>query len=447
MRPRVEFPHQADRARVSLGLSMSRERTTTRRRESGARKLSRPRSSSKHNGSGTMLEDAQVSVGNFLRSAREALRMTQAQVAEKTLESPWRLSRAAVSAIERGQNFPGLEAMLALSNVLYIDPKELIERARLTAVVPVDMTGLTDQELESRAGQLFWAGDFKRALAVYDAMAHKLALEGTGEGRGRLPAGHAGDPARDDAQAAGCSDLGHRLGRARDLALGVAAQDPGRGLRRAGRPASPARAPAAGAGRRRARHRTGHARQPRAADLGLPGQGQDALPGRRLRGRQGRVSGSPASGRGFIRITRTSRTSPETWLSAACRSARPNEARRWIDQAVALAREHKQPALEGNWLVESGKIALAGGDSEEAERTGPGRAEDRATPRAPADHVLRGVAALPCGPADSAGRARTKDTSALLHDLFQRLDEHEGVDEIVDYKETMLRSREGGRET
>ncbi len=124
-----------------------------------------------------MLETAQSSVGNFLRSTRESLRLTQAQVAEKTRESPWQLSRAAVSAIERGQNFPGLEAMLALSNVLHIDPKELIERARLTAVVPVDITGLSDRELEDRASQYFWAGDFRQALSVYDAMVHKLALE------------------------------------------------------------------------------------------------------------------------------------------------------------------------------------------------------------------------------------------------------------------------------
>ena len=88
----------------------------------------------------SVLEAAQISVGNFLRSTRESLRLTQAQVAAKTRESPWQLSRAAVSAIERGQNFPGLEAMLALSNVLHIDPKELIERARLTAVVPMDIT-------------------------------------------------------------------------------------------------------------------------------------------------------------------------------------------------------------------------------------------------------------------------------------------------------------------
>ncbi len=114
-------------------------------------------------------------VGAFLRSTRESLGLTQAEVADRTRDSPWQLSRAAVSAIERGQNFPGLEAMLALSNVLEIDPKELIERARLSAVVPADLEGLADDELESRASQYFWAGDFRNALAAYDALAQRLA--------------------------------------------------------------------------------------------------------------------------------------------------------------------------------------------------------------------------------------------------------------------------------
>ena len=96
------------------------------------------------------LESAQSAVGNFLRATRTAQNLTQAQVAEMTRESPWKLSRAAISAIERGMNFPGMEAMLALSNVLYVDPKELIERARLSTTVPVDVTDLSLEQLSRR---------------------------------------------------------------------------------------------------------------------------------------------------------------------------------------------------------------------------------------------------------------------------------------------------------
>ena len=94
-----------------------------------------------------------------------------------TRTSNWQLSRAAISAIERGQNFPGMEAMLALSNVLYVDPKELMERARLATAAPIDVTGLDYDELDRRAREFFWAGDFRRSLAVYDAMLEKLILE------------------------------------------------------------------------------------------------------------------------------------------------------------------------------------------------------------------------------------------------------------------------------
>ena len=72
---------------------------------------------------------------------------------------------------------PGMEAKLALSNVLCVDPKELIERARLSTVVSLDITKLGYDELDERAKQYFWSGDFRKALAVWDAMLEKIALE------------------------------------------------------------------------------------------------------------------------------------------------------------------------------------------------------------------------------------------------------------------------------
>ena len=117
----------------------------------------------------------------FLRTTREAQRLTQEQVSAMTKGSPWQLSRAAISAIERGQNFPGMEAMLALSTVLYVDPKELIERARLSTVVPLDISEISYEDLDRKASQYFWAGDFRKALSVYDAMLEKVALEALDE--------------------------------------------------------------------------------------------------------------------------------------------------------------------------------------------------------------------------------------------------------------------------
>ena len=151
------------------------------RRTEQARSKDRVKTKTAHGGSespSARLAAAQKAIGNFLRATRASQRLTQQQVATLTRKSPWQLSRAAISAIERGQNFPGMEAMLALSHVLYIDPKELVERARMSTVVPVDVTGMTYEDLEHRAEHYFWAGDFRQALSVYDAILEKIALEG-----------------------------------------------------------------------------------------------------------------------------------------------------------------------------------------------------------------------------------------------------------------------------
>ena len=39
------------------------------------------------------------------------------------------------------------------------------------------------EELEREASRHFWAGDFNKALAVYDAIVEKTMLEGAGESR------------------------------------------------------------------------------------------------------------------------------------------------------------------------------------------------------------------------------------------------------------------------
>ena len=75
--------------------------------------------------------------------------------------------------------------MLALANVLYVDPKELVERARLSTAVPVDITGLTHEQLERQASRYFWSGDFRKAISVYDAMLEKISLEDEGPSENR----------------------------------------------------------------------------------------------------------------------------------------------------------------------------------------------------------------------------------------------------------------------
>jgi len=424
---------------------MSRERPTVGRRESRGRKPSKARKHAKADSSSDVFQSAQVSVGNFLRSTRESLRMTQAQVAEKTRESPWQLSRAAVSAIERGQNFPGLEAMLALSNVLHIDPKELIERARLTAVVPVDITGLSDQELENRASQYFWAGDFTRALSVYDAMADKLALEAPEQEEvaarlATLEVRRATTLKRIGALISAIA----RAERAISLATALPAIQAEAYVVLADLQAQRGHLPLAGDAAERAIALASRANPGRLAWAYMV-KGKALYLGKEFE----------AAKQAFLEARRQAdahgdrqHLSHIAGNTGSCYMSLgdTDRARGWIEQAVSLAREHGQPALEASWLVELGKIALARGEAQEADRLAV-RALEIARPR---EHRLT-IFRAEWLRHRLARRARPADPDEarvhLLQELFRQLDEHEGVDEIVEFKKAVPKAPRGVGET
>lgn len=112
----------------------------------------------------------------MLRAARESQGLTQYQLAALTEGGASGVSRAAISGIERGTNLPGLEALVALSRVLHLEPAEILERVDLAMTVPVDVSGLSMDDLRTQAERFFWAGDYRRALSVYDAMFQVLVL-------------------------------------------------------------------------------------------------------------------------------------------------------------------------------------------------------------------------------------------------------------------------------
>lgn len=427
------------------GRYMSRDRPTSRRPDARSRKLSKPRSTRKGEESASLLEAAQLSVGQFLRSARESLHMTQAEVADKTRESPWQLSRAAVSAIERGQNFPGLEAMLALSAVLHIDPKELIERARMTAVVPVDVTGIDDAELESQASQYFWAGDFRQALAVYDAMVHKLVLEA---------------PERDEAvsrlavlevrRATTLKRIGALISAVASIerAISLSVRDPKvqseayvvlsdlqaeRGL-----------LPLASDAAERAIRLATEANPTRLAWAHMV-QGK----ARYLAGDHATAKSSFLEARKHAEAHHDHRHLSHIVGDIGCCCLALGEieqAQRWIEQAVSLARENRQPALEASWLVELGKIMLRRGEVEEAARLASSAlrlAHDQENTLTifRAEWLCHRLHLAQRTDQDAPDLVRM----ARLKELAKALGEHEGVEEIIEYREEMLRgSVEGG---
>jgi transcriptional regulator with XRE-family HTH domain len=387
-----------------------------------------------------VLVAAQVSVGNFLRATRESLSLTQAQVADRTKGSAWQVSRAAVSAIERGQNFPGLEAMLALSNVLRIDPKELIERARLTAV-PVDVTGLSDEELERQAEQYFWAGNFKQALSIYEAMLEKLALEAP-EKRDELVRRTAVLEVRRATTLKRAGALLSAIASA-ERAISLSAAFPQIQAEAyivlAGLQCQRGHLPLAGDAALRAIELARRAR-PRTRAFAWMIQGRVFYESKSYEeARQTFLeAASHAEAAGDdMHLTHIEGDVGMCWLAQGDR----DEARRWLERATERAKRQKQPILEASWLVELGKIAEGEG------RVGDAESLARAALRIarPRDHKLT-VFRAEWLRHRLAVRARPKATDRErieeLRGLFEHLEEHQGIEEIREFKDTVLRAGE-----
>ncbi|HKQ62487.1 MAG TPA: tetratricopeptide repeat protein [Candidatus Polarisedimenticolaceae bacterium] len=383
-----------------------------------------------------MLRAAQLTVGNFIRATREAQRLTQQQVAKRTIGTHWQISRAAISAIERGQNFPGLEAMLALSNVLRIDPKEVVERARLTAVVPVDVTGLTDEELQSRASQFFWGGDFRRALSVYDAMMEKLALE-----EPDAPEEVAIRVAKVEIQRA------TTLKRAGALLSAIAAAERAISLS-VNQPAVQADAYVAMADLQVQRGHLPLARDAsqRALELSAGGSPKTRCYAWMAHGRCLYLSGQfEEAEHAFRESLRQAELAGEVQhLTHAegnigiCYLARGDlpQAIAWVGRAAERARRQQQPVLEASWLLELGKIALSQGHADEADA----RAQRALELSRPLGHALGVFRAQWLRHRVRVQRGVTETAAELseLIEMAQPLDQHDGIEEIDEFKKTVL---------
>jgi transcriptional regulator with XRE-family HTH domain len=389
------------------------------------------------------LRAAQANVGSFLRATRKARRWTQAEVAARARETtPWQLSRAAVSAIERGKNFPGLEAMLALSSVLQIDPKELIERARLSPV-PVDVSGLSQQELERQASSSFWAGDFHKALAIYDAIVEMMTLEETADAQAmavRL--------ARVEIRRATA------LKRVGALLSAIASAERALSLSR-GQPEIQAEAYVVLADLQAQR---GHL--PLAEDAARRAVELSAGCGPSLRvwawmvqGRARYLAADYEKAREAFLLARDCalECEDETHLShiegnigscwVACGELARGQAA--LERAVAEARARSQPHLEASWTVELGKVALQEGRRDDACKLA--RAALRiARPLNHALTIFRAEWLLHRWKLHVRPGAPDRLRLSRLRELFLELDQHEGIDEIREYKAAITGGTEHG---
>jgi len=356
-----------------------------------------------------------------------------------TKESPWQLSRAAISAIERGQNFPGMEAMLALSSVLYVDPKELIERARLATAVPVDVTGLSFEELEEKASRFFWAGEFREALSVYDALLEMIALRETTDAGGaklaRLEVQRSAALRRTGALSAATATV--------ERAIALSVDDPtvqSEGyIVLAGLQCDRGHLPLARDAAQRAIDLSagadlktrGWAWVVNASALYLSGKYDEARQAY-LEARKHAVESKD----------RKHQTHIEGNIGMCWQEiGQLAEARTWVRRAIDLARQEAQPALEASWLVELGKIAAQEKKYDEAD----GHAQQALRLAKPLEHEvtlfraewLRHRLVKLKDP-----KQNDRHRLAYLRRLFLSLDQHEGIDEVQQFKQTVIRATE-----
>jgi transcriptional regulator with XRE-family HTH domain len=392
---------------------------------------------SSHNTSGTEKAfAAQRAIGSFLRSTRTAQKLTQEQVAALTKDSPWQLSRAAISAIERGQNFPGLEAMLALSNVLFVDPQELIERARLATTVPVDVTGLDYEELKDRAKRHFWNGEFREALALYDAMIEMMVLEEnpteqTRERAARIEVSRASALRRTGALSAAVQSAERAIG----MAAGHASIQAEGYVVLAGLQCDRGHLPLAGDAAQRAVELS--------ADGDLRTQGWAWVVKASTLYMSGNYDGArQAYLEARSRAVEAKDTQHQTHIEGnigMCWQALGQlaEARTWVRRAVELARQQGQPTLEASWLVELGKISAQDRRDDEAD----GHAQAALRIAKPIEHQitvfraewLRHRIAKQKDP-DQTDRHRL----AYLRKLFLGLDQYQGVEEVREFRSQVI---------
>ena len=383
----------------------------------------------------------QQAIGRFLRSAREARNLTQEQVAAKTRATPWKLSRAAISAIERGQNFPGMEAMLALSNVLYVDPKELVERARLSSVVPIDITGQTYEQLEQRATENFWAGDFRSALGVFDAMLEMLTLiapeqpEESASRLARLQVRRATTLKRAGALLSAIATAERAIAlstphpRVQAEAYIVLADLQ---VQRGHLPlASDAAQRAVELSREAGARTQGWAWIVKGRVLYLSKNHEDARRAFLEARDHARLSGDDRH------LTHIEGNVGMCWLELG----HVAEARTWLGRAIELARKHDQPALEASWNVELGKIERQEERFEEADRL----ALAALRIAKPKEHNLTIFRAewLRHQVLRRVDPSRDDEQRlAYLKQLYVELDQHEGIEEVREFRKTAMRGAE-----
>lgn len=381
-------------------------------------------------------------IGSLFRTARQDQHLSQDQVSDLTDGHLAHVSRTAISDIERGHCLPGLEALVALSRVLHVEPTEIYERVDLARRTTIDLTDMTLDQLRKRSEEQFWSGDYRGALQSCDAMLDRLQL----------------DPPKDRAEEKRLRakiEIDRALALRRCSALKAALASALRAVElSAGLPKLDAEAYMVLGSVLSHEGLSVLAQVAVDQAIQLSMDGDEVLRGR-VWNQRGNVlfrSGQPAEARrAFLEARKLlSGTSDyhhqirvEGSLGACLLElGKRDSARQRFRKAVDLARKHHEPAMEASWLVELGRLALADGELDDAE-TYAGAALRIAKPAELYLTIFRAEWLRHLIVLERDPQAPDRHRLAYLRRLYARIQDHRGLDVVKEFEAAALRTTKG----
>ena len=110
-----------------------------------------------------------LSLGTHLRKLRSQRRLSLTRVEELSLAFEDRIKPSYLSKIETGKFLPALPKLITLSKIYGVKVQSLIERLDLIEAAPMDLTGISYEELKQKGLQELKHGNFKKALSFFEA--------------------------------------------------------------------------------------------------------------------------------------------------------------------------------------------------------------------------------------------------------------------------------------
>ena len=121
-------------------------------------------------------------LGDYFRRLRRSRRLTQAELAARTVDSPFPVDQSYVSRLERGEIAGSVGKFFTVLSLVNANASSVAELLRLGRELPVDGQGFAVEELLRRARESTKQGELSAALSWALAGLHEAASSGDADG-------------------------------------------------------------------------------------------------------------------------------------------------------------------------------------------------------------------------------------------------------------------------